>query len=97
MDKVSLHGIDAVHDEVVGVKGAYVKITTAIQGMVDLGIPFRFNCTMSKPAVPLIPEIARKAIHYGAQAVNFIVFKYYFTRSFKTLYKVFRCHSHLHF
>lgn len=71
---VSLHGIGDIHDEVVCRKGAYVKITKAIENMVELGIPFRLNCTMSKPVVPLLPEIARKAIKYGANAVNFIAF-----------------------
>ena len=71
---VSLHGIGPVHDEVVGVPGAYEKIVRAIERMCDLGIPFRYNCTMSKPVVPVIPEIARKAVQYGAYAVNYIAF-----------------------
>jgi MoaA/NifB/PqqE/SkfB family radical SAM enzyme len=71
---VSLHGIDDVHDEVVCRKGAYVKIIAAIENMKEIGVPFRFNCTMSKPVVPLLPEIAQKAIDYGANAVNFIAF-----------------------
>lgn len=71
---VSLHGIGEVHDEVVGRKGASEKIITAIERMRDLAIPFRFNCTMSKPVIPLLPLIAQKAIDYGAEAVNFIAF-----------------------
>jgi len=71
---VSLHGIGGVHDEVVGVNGAYEKIVRAIERMREVGIPFRLNCTMSKPVVPVIPEIARKAIEYGAYAVNYIAF-----------------------
>ncbi len=71
---VSLHGIGAIHDDVVGKTGAYDKITTAIQRMRELNIPFRFNCTMSKPVVPLLPEIAQKAIDYGALVVNYIAF-----------------------
>jgi len=71
---VSLHGIDDVHDEVVCRKGSYVKIIQAIENMVEQDVPFRFNCTMSKPVVELLPEIAKKAIHYGANAVNFIAF-----------------------
>lgn len=71
---VSLHGIGDIHDEVVSVKGAYGKIVAAIEGMRSAGIPFRFNCTMSKPVVPVIPTIAQKAIEYGAHAVNYIAF-----------------------
>jgi len=71
---VSLHGIEDVHDEVVGVKGAYEKIIASIERMRELKIPFRFNCTMSKPVVSVIPQVAEKAVKYGALAVNFIAF-----------------------
>ncbi|MDX9974183.1 MAG: radical SAM protein [FCB group bacterium] len=71
---VSYHGIDELHDQVVGKTGAYAKMTEAVAHMQELGIPIRFNCTMSKPVVPLMPEIARKAIQYGAVAVNYIAF-----------------------
>ncbi len=71
---VSLHGIGDVHDEVVCRKGAYEKIIAAIENMVELEMPFRFNCTMSKPVASLLPEIARKAVQYRANAVNFIAF-----------------------
>lgn len=71
---VSLHGIGDIHDQVVGVQGAYQKIVAAIERMREVGIPFRFNCTMSKPVVPILPEIAQKAIEYGAYVVNYIAF-----------------------
>jgi molybdenum cofactor biosynthesis enzyme MoaA len=70
----SLHGIGDIHDEVVCKKGAYVKIIAAIERMKELGIPFRYNCTMSKPVVPILPDIAQKAIDYGANAVNYLAF-----------------------
>jgi pyruvate-formate lyase-activating enzyme len=71
---VSLHGVGEVHDQVVGREGAYADIIAAIDGMRELGIPFRFNCTMSEPVVPLLPDIARKAVETGAYAANFIAF-----------------------
>ena len=71
---VSLHGIGEMHDEVVCVKGAYKRTMAAIERMCEAGVPFRFNCTMSKPVVPVIPDVARKAIEYGAYAVNYIAF-----------------------
>jgi len=71
---VSLHGIGKVHDQVVGAPGAYGCITKALEGMAKLGIQRRINCTMSKPVVPLLPEIAQKSIEYGALAVNYIAF-----------------------
>lgn len=71
---VSLHGIGPIHDEVVCVKGAYERITNALARMKELGVPFRINCTMSKPVIPILTEVAAKAIEYGALAVNFIAF-----------------------
>ncbi len=71
---VSLHGIGDIHDEVVCKEGAYTKIIAAIERMRELDIPFRFNCTMSKPVVPLIPEIAQKCIDYGGLGINYIAF-----------------------
>lgn len=71
---VSFHGIGAVHDEVVRVKGAYDKLIAGLDRMKEVGLPIRFNCTMSKPVIPLLPAIARKAIEYGAYAVNYIAF-----------------------
>lgn len=71
---VSLHGIGEIHDEVVCRKGSYEKIIKAIENMAELDVPFRFNCTLSKPVVPIVPDIARKAVKYGANAVNFIAF-----------------------
>ena len=71
---VSLHGIGEIHDEVVCRKGAYDKIIAAIERMRELDVPFRFNCTISMPVVPVLTEIAQKAIDYGAKAVNFLAF-----------------------
>jgi MoaA/NifB/PqqE/SkfB family radical SAM enzyme len=70
----SLHGIGDIHDEVVCKKGSYEKITAAIKRMGELNIAHRFNCTMSKPVIPILPEIAWKAVEYGANAVNYIAF-----------------------
>ena len=71
---VSLHGIGKIHDEVVCVEGAYDKIVRAIERMRDVGVPFRCNCTMSKPVIPVLADVARKAIEYGAYVVNYIAF-----------------------
>lgn len=71
---VSLHGVGEMHDEVVCVDGAYAKIIAAMDRMREAGVPIRFNCTMSKPVIPVLPEVARKAIEYGAYGVNYIAF-----------------------
>jgi len=71
---VSLHGVGEIHDEVVGVKGAYAKITAALENMRQAEFPFRINCTMSKPVIPILTQVAEHAIRYGALAVNYIAF-----------------------
>lgn len=71
---VSLHGVGDIHDEVVGVKGAYTKISAALEQMQSIGFPFRLNCTMSKPVVQILEEVAQKAIDYGALTMNYIAF-----------------------
>jgi hypothetical protein len=71
---VSLHGIGEIHDQVVCRKGAYEKLITAVERMSEIAFPFRYNCTMSKPVIPVLPDIARKAVQYGANVVNYIAF-----------------------
>jgi pyruvate-formate lyase-activating enzyme len=71
---VSVQGIGSVHDHVVGVPGAFAKVVRALENMMNLKIPFRFNCVMSKLAVPQLPALARLADLSGASVVNFIAF-----------------------
>jgi pyruvate-formate lyase-activating enzyme len=71
---VSLHGVGEIHNEVVRVKNAYSSIRNALTRMRDLRFPFRINCTMSKPVIPILAEVARHAVEYGADAVNYIAF-----------------------
>ena len=71
---VSLHGLGETHDEVVCRKNASEKTIKAIGRMVELDIPFRFNCTISKPVIFQLPQIAQKAVEYGANAVTYIAF-----------------------
>ena len=71
---VSLHGVGGIHDEVVRVQGAYDRTIAAIERIRAAGIPFRLNCTMSKPVVSVLEEVAQKAIDYGALVVNYIAF-----------------------
>lgn len=71
---VSIQGLGEVHDRLVGVPGAQRRQMTALRHFRDLGIPFRFNCVMSKPAVSQLPEVALLARETGARAVNFITF-----------------------
>jgi MoaA/NifB/PqqE/SkfB family radical SAM enzyme len=46
----------------------------AIANLRKLGIPFRFNCVLSKPVVSQLPQIAELAVATGARVVNFLAF-----------------------
>ena len=71
---VSVQGLGALHDAVVGLEGAFDKQMRALRNLQEVGIPFRFNCVMSKAATPQLPALATLAIETGALAVNFLTF-----------------------
>lgn len=71
---ISVQGLGDVHDCLVGCPGAHRRQMVAIENLSSLGIPFRFNVVMTKPALPQLPDIARLAIRSGALVVNFITF-----------------------
>ena len=71
---VSVHGQGEIFDSIVGVPQAHRKQLLAIDNLLDTGIPFRFNCVLSKMALPQLADIARFAVDKGALVVNFIAF-----------------------
>jgi sulfatase maturation enzyme AslB (radical SAM superfamily) len=71
---VSVQGIGDTYDEIVGVKGAHRKQRQGLENIVKAGIPIRFNCVLSKPALPQLEQIAQLAVNVGARAVNFLAF-----------------------
>jgi sulfatase maturation enzyme AslB (radical SAM superfamily) len=71
---VSVQGLGALHDSVVGLAGAFDKQMRALRHLQEVGIPFRFNCVMSKAAAPQLPHLATLAVETGALAVNFLTF-----------------------
>lgn len=71
---VSVQGLGRAHDLAVGLAGAHARQMRAIGHMIALGVPFRFNCVMSKGAVPQLPAIAQLAVATGARTVNFLAF-----------------------
>ncbi|HMQ09843.1 MAG TPA: radical SAM protein [Oligoflexia bacterium] len=71
---VSVHGIGDVHDRVVQMPGAHEKQMHALRNMQEVGIPFRFNCVLSKPVINQLPQIAELAVKTGASVVNFLAF-----------------------
>ena len=71
---VSVHGLGEVHDRVVQRRGAHQRQMNGLRNLREVGIPFRFNCVMSKPVIPQLPDIARLAVKTGALVVNFLAF-----------------------
>jgi molybdenum cofactor biosynthesis enzyme MoaA len=71
---VSVHGIGEVHDRVVQLPGAHVRQMKALRNLREAGIPFRFNCVLSKPVVPQLPQIAELCVKTGARVLNFLTF-----------------------
>ncbi len=71
---ISVHGLGNAYDEAVGVKGSSKKQLKAIENLNEAGIPFRFNCTLTKTAVADLKGITELALSSGASVVNFIAF-----------------------
>ncbi|MBN1521397.1 MAG: radical SAM protein, partial [Candidatus Aureabacteria bacterium] len=71
---VSVHGLNETFDKIVRVKGASKKLMQGLENLVEAGVPVRFNCVLSKMALPELKEIALLAVKLGARVVNFITF-----------------------
>lgn len=72
---ISVQGLGDVYDEIVGgIHGASSKQLQGIDNCLELGIPIRFNCTLTKKILPQLSDIARLAIEKKARVVNFIAF-----------------------
>jgi MoaA/NifB/PqqE/SkfB family radical SAM enzyme len=71
---ISVHGLGDNYDHVVGVPGAHAKQMSALDHCIALGLPFRFNCVLTKSTLPHLGDVARLAIDTKARVVNFIAF-----------------------
>jgi len=71
---VSVNGLDEAYDSIVGLAGAHTKLIKGIENLRALAVPVRFNCVLSKRALPQLGDIARLAASVGARVVNFIAF-----------------------
>jgi MoaA/NifB/PqqE/SkfB family radical SAM enzyme len=74
---VSVQGLGETYDRIVGKPGAHRAQMTALRNLREAGVPFRFNCVMSRPAVAQLADIARLAVRTGAHVVNFLAFNPY--------------------
>jgi pyruvate-formate lyase-activating enzyme len=71
---VSVQGLGAVYDEIVGQRGAHARQMAALRNLQEEGIPFRFNTVLSRSALAQVADIARLAVRTGAEVVNFLGF-----------------------
>jgi len=71
---VSVQGLGAAYDQLVGRSGGHVRQMKALRNLQEVGIPFRFNTVLSKLALPQLEDIAELAIQTGAEVVNFLGF-----------------------
>jgi MoaA/NifB/PqqE/SkfB family radical SAM enzyme len=71
---ISVHGIGEVYDRVVGKPGASEKQMRAIDNLAEMGVPFRFNLTLTREVLTSLGDVAALAVSRGARAVNFIAF-----------------------
>ncbi len=74
---VSVQALGEPYDRLVGKAGAHRAQMLALRNLRAAGVPFRFNCVLSRPAVLQLPDLARLAVHTGAQVVNFLAFNPY--------------------
>lgn len=71
---VSVQGLNEVYDKNVCVPGSSVRQMKAIDNLIEVGIPFRFNTVLNKSTLPQLEDIAKLAIEKNARVVNFIAF-----------------------
>lgn len=71
---VSVHGLGEVYDGIVGVPGGSAKQMRALDNLLALGIPLRFNVVLSKRTLPQLEEVTRLAVSVGARVVNYLTF-----------------------
>jgi radical SAM protein with 4Fe4S-binding SPASM domain len=58
------------HDDFRGIKGAYAKTLEGLNNIIEVGIPFQVNVTVTKHNVNDLPKILDKAIELGAKTLD---------------------------
>ncbi|MCK5834265.1 MAG: radical SAM protein [Lentisphaeria bacterium] len=58
------------HDDFRGIKGAYAKTMEGLNNIIEAGIPFQVNVTVTKHNVDDLPKILDKAIELGAKTLD---------------------------
>ena len=71
----SVHGLGESYNRIVGnVPHASERQMKALDNCLELGIPIRFNCVLSKPIISQLIDIAKLAIQKNVRVVNFIAY-----------------------
>lgn len=78
---ISLHGLGETYDSIVRIKGASKRQMKALDNILEEGIPFRVNITLTKEALVQIDEVVAIARERGARSVNFIAFNPFIDQS----------------
>lgn len=71
---VSVHGLNDVYDELVGLSGAFEMQKKGLQNLTTNKIPVRVNITINKFNVPQLLDIVDYSIDNKAKVLNFICF-----------------------
>jgi len=82
---VSIHGLGETVKAIHG-RGTsnFSRQMSALDNLRELGIPFRFNCTLIRDNLSQLEAIAELAGEKGARVVNFLTFNPYFEWSSET-------------
>jgi len=71
----SVHGLGETYNQIVGnVPHASKKQLQALDNCLELEIPIRFNCVLSKSIISQLTDIAKFAVQNKVRVVNFIAF-----------------------
>lgn len=72
---ISVHGLGETFNQIVGgISRGSEKQMKGIDNCLEMDIPLRFNCVLSKMSLPQLPDIAKFSIEKRVRAVNFIAF-----------------------
>jgi MoaA/NifB/PqqE/SkfB family radical SAM enzyme len=78
---ISVHALGTDYDNLVQVPGAHKRQMKAIDNMIELEIPFRFNAVMTQDVLPHLKNLGKLAVEKGARAVNFITYNPFIDQS----------------
>jgi MoaA/NifB/PqqE/SkfB family radical SAM enzyme len=70
----SVHAIGSVYDDITQARDGWSRLEKAIENLNDAGVPWRANCTLTRPVIPQLEEVARFVDSRHGRVLNFISF-----------------------